>query len=594
MWKIILPLVLAVFCSSGAFGHAAPTRIVDAPLRVRGNALLDRNGFNVELSGVNVPEAVAVQPTNRVLFKVIRRRWNFNSVRLPVSVSKWARGGDAYVAEIGGAIRQANEAKLAVVLVAREDAALPSPVMLRFWTVWAERFKTNDSIVFDVFDKPSPAGIPGYSTARRDAKQWEYWFNGGTTTDGRTTIGMKHLVEAIRATGAKQVVAVQAFSDSFGFQGLDPAHWIPDQNVIYEIHPHLNRAMTSAQRDSTFGFLSDRLHLYAGEWGFPLQEDTDSCRSIPRDVTSAIGLFWEMVGYFIERKMSWTASSFEVGSLVSNYENYANTKLERVWICGDKSDPSQGMGELMLLAMTGDPTGFGEIAPEFIANSATGLTGAIAPGAMISIYGVEIGPDPGLLAQFDDEGRIGTSIGGVQVMFDGVPAPVFLVSAYQVNVQVPYSVAGKTATEVQLVYDELPSSPIRLAVAEASPGFITDFSRAAKALNQNGSLNSALAPAIPGSVIVLFVAGAGEISPHRTAGQRAIVPLGVPALPISVRIGSDLAEVLYAGEAPGLIGVIQLNVRVPEGPMSPRAVTRPIHLLVGTYSSTSTATIWVR
>jgi hypothetical protein len=271
MWKIILPLVLAVFWCSGAFGHAAPTRIVDAPLRVRGNALLDRNGFNVELSGVNVPEAVAVQPTNRVLFKVIRRRWNFNSVRLPVSVSKWARGGDAYVAEIGGAIRQANEAKLAVVLVAREDAALPSPVMLRFWTVWAERFKTNDAIVFDVFDRPSPAGIPGYSTARRDAKQWEYWLNGGTTTDGRTAIGMKHLVEAIRTTGAKQVVAVQAFSDSFGFQGLDPAHWIPDQNVIYEIHPHLNRAMTSAQRDSTFGFLSDRLHLYAGEWGFPLQ-----------------------------------------------------------------------------------------------------------------------------------------------------------------------------------------------------------------------------------------------------------------------------------------------------------------------------------
>jgi uncharacterized protein (TIGR03437 family) len=404
---------------------------------------------------------------------------------------------------------------------------------------------------------------------------------------------MKQLVETIRATGAKHVIAAQAFSDSFGFQGLDPAHWIPDQNVIYEIHPFPDRGMTAAQRDLTFGFLSDRLHVYAGEWGLPFQEDTESCRSIPRDVTSAIRLFWETIGYFTARKMSWTASSFDVGSLVSNHESYANTRLERAWTCGDKSDSTQGMGELMLMAMTGDPTGFGEIAPELIANAATGLPGAIAPGEIISMYGVDIGPDPGMLGQFDETGNLSASVGSVQVTFGGVPAPLFFVSTYQVNVQVPYSVAVKSVAEVRLVYDGLPSSLIRLPVAEASPGIFKDSSGAAMALNQDGAVNSPAAPAAPGSVIVLFATGAGEIAPGRSSGQRAVAPFGQLALPVSVRIGSAPAEILYAGEAPGLVGVAQFNVRVPDGPMGPRAVTRPIQLFVGA-SGVSQATVWVR
>jgi uncharacterized protein (TIGR03437 family) len=168
------------------------------------------------------------------------------------------------------------------------------------------------------------------------------------------------------------------------------------------------------------------------------------------------------------------------------------------------------------------------------------------------------------------------------------------VSTYQVNVQVPYSVAGKTVTEVQLVYDGLPTSLIRLPVAEASPGIFTDFAGAAKALNVDGTPNSAAAPTTAGSVIVLFATGGGEIAPGRSAGQRAVAPFGVLALPVSVRIGSAPAEILYAGEAPGLVGVAQFNVRVPAGPVSQRAVTRPVHLSVGTYSSVLQATIWVQ
>jgi uncharacterized protein (TIGR03437 family) len=576
MLRVFLLAAFAAVC----FGHALPTPIVQGPLRVRGNLIIDANGFNVELNGVNVPETVAGRPAADVLFKVIRRRWNLNAVRLPVSVARWSQQGEAYMRSVEQAVSSANAAGLAVVLVAREDAALPSPAIVPFWQAWAERFESNGRVIFDAFDKPSPASLPGRS--------WDLWLNGGTGF-----VGMRQIVEAIRSTGARQVVAVQAFSDANGFEGFQPAHWLPDPNVIYEVHPYFDRALTAADRQRTFGFLTGSLHIYAGEWGLPLQQDTQSCRSVPPSIAGAGALVADTLRFFAERRMSWTASSFEPGSLIANEDTYVNTKLERVWTCGDKSDPTQGMGELLLLTTTGDPTGFGELLREFVVNAATGFVAPIAPGEVLSVYGAEIGPYPGIDGRLDENGRLPSSVGAVQVFFDGVPAPLFFASAYQVNIIVPYAVAGKPATEMQLFYDGVPSSKLRVEVGDASPGIFADFSRQAKALNQDASINSPAEPAAAGSVVVLFATGAGTMSPPRPEGAIAVAPFGAPVLPVSVRIGSLPAEVLYAGEAPGLVGTLQVNARVPDGLTSPRAITRQVELSVGSRTSTP-VTIWVR
>ena len=154
--------------------------------------------------------------------------------------------------------------------------------------------------------------------------------------------------------------------------------------------------------------------------------------------------------------------------------------------------------------------------------------------------------------------------------------------------------AGQSFTRAQLIYDDVPSSRIDLQVADASPGIFADLSKEAKALNQDGSLNSAASPAPPGSIVVLFGTGAGKMTTTRKAGSPAAAPFGSPSLPVSVKVGSADAEVLYAGEAPGLIGVIQLNVRVPVGPSGTRAVTRTVEFAVGPYASPSPVTIWVK
>ena len=79
-------------------------------------------------------------------------------------------------------------------------------------------------------------------------------------------------------------------------------------------------------------------------------------------------------------------------------------------------------------------------------------------------------------------------LSGAEVRFDGVPAPVFYAQFGQINVQVPYTVAGNTATHVQALYQGIPSGSLDLAVVAAAPALFPVVA------NQDGSPNSATRP----------------------------------------------------------------------------------------------------
>ena len=65
-----------------------------------------------------------------------------------------------------------------------------------------------------------------------------------------------------------------------------------------------------------------------------------------------------------------------------------------------------------------------------------------------------------------------------------------------------------------------------------------------------------------------------------------------PQLPVSVRIGTETAEIVYAGSAPSLVhGVLQVNVRIPPT-MLPG--NQPVKLVVGSFASAPGATVSVR
>jgi uncharacterized protein (TIGR03437 family) len=91
---------------------------------------------------------------------------------------------------------------------------------------------------------------------------------------------------------------------------------------------------------------------------------------------------------------------------------------------------------------------------------------------------------------------------------------------------------------------------------------------------------------------VLWATGQGPSDPDWAEDQLAAEPLAKPVNSVKVTIGGQAGEILYAGAAPGLAAVMQVNVRVPTGIKTGSAV--PIVLTVGNASSQPGVTLTVR
>ncbi|MEO8026487.1 MAG: cellulase family glycosylhydrolase [Bryobacteraceae bacterium] len=594
------------------FAHSVPTPAPAPPFHLEGTGLFDANHRQFVLFGVQMQGLDAMLPTEAdtrsvaamtpLSFRVIRQRWNMNCVRLLVSPWVWQRDKQDYLDKVAQIAERANAEGLIVVLVASDsaragapfDTGLPGPEVAEFWSAWAAYFKDNPRIVFDLYGRPSPQAIPGYSGTHR-ASDWDFWRNGGTASNGRTAIGMQALADRIREAGAtQQFISAPAFHDPSEFRGLTPSAYLQGTNILYEMHPYFDRALTDAQRDTNFGFLAASLPLYAGEWGTPFEEDSASCRSVPADPVKAGDAVSQLLVYLAIKNISWTAVSFAPGSLISDYDSYAATTLDHPWTCGQIGDPQPGIGGIILLFLTGDPAGFGSIAPEFVASAAGGPPGPVAPGEVVTFYGQLVGPLQDTPGVIDETGQLMTVAGETRVLFDGVPAPVFATGYYQLTVQVPFEVAGKQATTVQAFYKDVPSNKISLTVAEAAPTLFTvNGPTDILAVNQDGSGNSASSPAAVGSLVTLYATGYGQTTPGGVTGRLASDPLGRPNVAVSLKISSFDAPILYAGEAPGLVGVMQINARIPAG-LSAGSRSVSAELTVGASKSQSGVRIWIR
>ena len=224
------------------------------------------------------------------------------------------------------------------------------------------------------------------------------------------------------------------------------------------------------------------------------------------------------------------------------------------------------------------------------------LNGGVAPGEIVTIFGLEFGPGALVGPRINPGTRtLDTVLAETRVFFDGIAAPLIYVSPSQISAVVPYSVAGKTSTTITVNSSGQNTNSMLVPVLEAVPALFTFDSSGkgpAALLNQDGSVNTQANPAQRGSTVVLFATGEGQTAPRGVDGKPAVVPLPKPVLPVKALIASREAIVLYAGAAPGLTaGVLQVNVRIP-GDAPTGAV--PVSLLVGTKSSPANVTIWIQ
>jgi uncharacterized protein (TIGR03437 family) len=251
---------------------------------------------------------------------------------------------------------------------------------------------------------------------------------------------------------------------------------------------------------------------------------------------------------------------------------------------GNPSECGPGaVGDTPGATETGPISGTFELAPVIqtviTAGSYGGFT-SIAPATWIEIYGQNLG-----LTTSDWTGAfVGnnapTSVGGTTVTVGGEPLFIDYVSPGQVNGQVPSDVA--TGPQPVIVTTAAGSSTaFTIKVNATQPGLLapTPFdingTQYAVALFSDGfydlppGLVSEVASrrAVPGDTIMLFGIGFGPVSDGTLAGVIDQNTNQVNAS-VDITIGGVSATIPYAGLTPGVVGLYQFNVVVPNIPAS--------------------------
>lgn len=158
------------------------------------------------------------------------------------------------------------------------------------------------------------------------------------------------------------------------------------------------------------------------------------------------------------------------------------------------------------------------ISPLTVVNAASLAAGPIAPNEVVTLFGSGFPAAP-------------------DVQIAGVSCQIFYSSTSQINALAPPGLSGMFAS-VQVTG----TAATTVVVAPVAPGLFSTV------LNQDGTVNSVTNAAARDTVVSVYATG-----------------LGADLSSLAVTIGGYLAEIQYAGPAPGLTGLEQVNLLVPGG-----------------------------
>jgi uncharacterized protein (TIGR03437 family) len=268
------------------------------------------------------------------------------------------------------------------------------------------------------------------------------------------------------------------------------------------------------------------------------------------------------------------------------------TKFANPTVANGKVYVPTSSGVLAVYGALGSTTGGAPVITGLV-NAASYSNGGVAPGEIVNIFGQNLGPQALVTGSWDDNGNLSAAVGGTQVTFDGIPAPLLYASAFVIAAIVPFEVAGANQNSVQVSYDGSLSPAESFDLETTAPGIFTSDSSGsgqADVLNADYSVNSEANPTAAGSVVMVYATGGGQTTPPDSTGSTVESPTQVAAS-VSATIGGQPAPVIYAGQAPGEVaGVMQVNLQVPNGVSG----SVPVVLTIGGVSSQATATIAVQ
>ena len=232
-----------------------------------------------------------------------------------------------------------------------------------------------------------------------------------------------------------------------------------------------------------------------------------------------------------------------------------------------------------------------------VVNGASLNAGPVAPGEIISVKGIRLGPADEVYGEATEDNLFyRTDLSGVKVFVDEFQVPILSASWNKVKVVAPYALSGREQANVRVEYNGLRTLPFRVDIAQANPGIFTlDETGQGQALArvEDYTFITPGNPAIRGSQMILYMTGEGLNSPAGVDGRITGDTLTSPVLGAQVLIGGVPAEVSYVGSTPGQIaGFLQINLKVPFNATVGDAV--PVSVTIGQFPAQNGVTVAIR
>lgn len=273
--------------ADGATAGPASPSAMPLPLKVVKTQILNSRNERVHLRGVNTACLEWTSNGEGHILETVRtaiKHWRVNHVRLPLAQDRWfgktpeqKDGGESYRALVKQIVDFcAGEGCYVVLDLHWSDAGewgkqiaqhvMPDQNSVVFWKDVASTYKNHPAVIFDLYNEPHNVS-------------WDVWLNGGTVREkarrGRQeksyeAVGMQALLDAVRSTGAKNVVVVGGLDWSYDFSGILQGRRLsdPDGNgVIYANHAYPNKGDTVQRWVAKMEAAAKTLPVIVSEFG---------------------------------------------------------------------------------------------------------------------------------------------------------------------------------------------------------------------------------------------------------------------------------------------------------------------------------------
>ena len=218
-------------------------------------------------------------------------------------------------------------------------------------------------------------------------------------------------------------------------------------------------------------------------------------------------------------------------------------------------------------------------------------TTAVAPGGLVSVIGKNLAATASS-PQPSSTTSLAAILGGVCVTLNDAPLPLQATSAGQINAQIPFTLAaGRYPLVVHSIANQVASATANVTVSKYAPAIFVD-SGAPAIFHANGDPVDKQHPATRDEPLTIMATGLGV-----TTGGKVVTGEPSPSSPLAVTgtvslyfgnpsIANTAVIVDWSGLAPDMVGVYQINCRIPGAHVNGNAL--PVTLRIGGVSSITT------